>query len=115
MIDECDLDRPWEPTTFRVGDRVRVRLSAECDLKARHRDIETGELLGTVTDGHVPLADGVTGHVIQPPARAVEAIIGHPHHFVVRFDEPISYRGRTYWAETYAAIELEPLPREGEC
>ena len=27
--DPCDCG-PWEPVTFKVGDRVRVRLSGEC-------------------------------------------------------------------------------------
>jgi hypothetical protein len=98
----------WEPVTFKVGDRVRVRLSGECQsephinsgahhwgnplhVDSEHRAIGTIELMDK---GSAEYYDS----------------IGHP--FTVRFDEPvrITWRpGQLRPRGVFAAAELELL------
>ena len=93
----------WEPWAPAVGDRVRVRLSAECRL--------TSWL-------HEPELDALAGYVetVWPES------VGLPgHRFYVRFHPPIyNHRG---WepggspelhGTTFAAIELEPILTDSE-
>lgn len=72
-----DLDAPvpagWTP---KVGDRVRVRLSGECD-KGVHLDQQDG-LVGTVVD--------------HPPMYAAAWLDHYPDHLcLVQFDHRIVY------------------------
>ena len=98
-----DLDRPWEPWTFKVGDRVRVRLSGEC------RWARFSKALG---DGHLPVEDGLEGEIVDWPEGWPR---GGGHDLAVWFDSPPllvdpdtgvpGYLTRA----SYAAIELELL------
>lgn len=80
--------RPFWPGDFKVGDRVRVRLSGECNF-AGHC-VEQMGIVGTVEG--VYAAEG-----------------GHPH--LVVFDVPIQPKTtlHTRLVDMFAATELEPL------
>jgi hypothetical protein len=77
----------WEPWRPEIGQRVRVRLSEECNLI-----------------GHAPAEDGAVGMHIEVGRE------GEPdcHIYAVRFDPPLTAPRRTIYATWYAAIELEP-------
>lgn len=89
--------------TFRPGDRVAIRLSAECDLP-----VDAGSMAardGIV--GHYPVEDGWTGKVT---GRYVPARFARRGHTVpVEWDEPWIHSGYRFRGQYYAPIELEPL------
>ena len=99
MIDSMpeNLDAPWEPRTFKVGDRVRIRLSGEC--RGRFRRIATGEKIQ-----HRRCSDGCVGRVVDVQRH-------HDHPYKIRIDPPIydPDRGTYYNGGPFAAIELEPM------
>jgi hypothetical protein len=84
----------WEPWQPRLGDRVRVRLSAEC--RAPWAD-----------EGHDPRYDGLSGTVAHFPWSSDWP--GHP--YTVRFDVtlPTENPYEVLVGGYFAAIELEPL------
>lgn len=91
--------RPWRPA---VGDRVRVRLSAECQVQ--------GGPLSYATEigvrGHFAGEDGRLGTVINEGAYPY--LVAQGHLYEVRFDE-FFYRGRYRVTKScYPALELEP-------
>lgn len=86
----------WEPWQPKVGDRVRVRVSSECQQHPHSIDVDTRDgvdgLTGTVMD---------TGRSRRP---------GHPYFVVL--DRPVPCRfnmsGFVHGA-VCAAVELDPL------
>ena len=93
----------WEPWTPAVGDRVRVRLSAECPVTWTH---------------DAPELDGAPGYVRNIfPAHEWQ---GQGHNYYVAFDPPVHYPHgpkriiMPYFGCVFAAIELEPILTEGE-
>ena len=106
--------RYWEPRTFAVGDRVRIRLSPECALRI------TWAPSGTIT-GHLEEEDGRTGtvitkeeacRVVRIPIDAMHTPMSHP--YLVRFDERFFIcPGQAAFSAHYAAVELIPL--EDQC
>ncbi len=101
--------RPWRP---KVGDRVRVRLSPECDWNTRTTDMFTGRKMAT-GGPHDDEEDGRVGTVDQlryeAPLSEREAEETHP--YAVTFDDPYwSVRDRLLiQGAHFAASELEPL------
>ena len=94
----------WEPWQPEIGQRVRIRLSAECNVSwcdDRYRD------------GHPIEADGATGTVVKD--RPDPPLWGATHPYVVVFDEPIvaplfaDGRESMWHGNYFAAIELEPI------
>jgi len=81
---------PWSAWELRVGDRVRVRLSGEC--QSFHSPSEDG-MLGVIANGE--RRGEIDGHAVpvSPLTRLLWRFDGgnHPHS--------------VYW---FAAIELEP-------
>lgn len=95
MIDDLErLDAPWEPWTPKVGDRVRIRFSAECrgHVEESNPDAER--------------ADGAIGTVIEWPKKK-----SANHPITVAYDAPwwSPEVGATCFAGHWAVIELEPL------
>lgn len=78
----------WEPWTPTVGQRVRIRLSEECDQV-----------------GHSRQEDGVVSTIVEidPSGGGV----GHP--YAVTFDPPIVDGQIPGYVNWFAAIELEPV------
>jgi hypothetical protein len=98
----------WEPWTPKIGDRVRVRLSVECDAQFR-RSARGGDLSNMrphAPRGHYfAKEDGEVGHVegILGEGQLREHRPVRGHRFAVRYEsDPTKIGG-------YAAIELEPL------
>lgn len=104
---EQDLDRPWIPEgtrEFLVGDKVRIRLSAECCYVPL-------PLEGFV--GHDSGEDGRLGKVIEFPRGWFMPHDGHT--LAVRFDDPLPTPHRLYSPQfqgLYAPSELELLEAE---
>ena len=95
----------WEPWQPQVGQRVRLRISPECEP---HHDEDFNyswdysfALPAALRSGHSGTIIGLVGGVF--------ADLGHPYH--VEFDDPIQV---PWWngglvATKCAAIELEPI------
>jgi hypothetical protein len=87
----------WEPWRPEIGQRVRVRISAECR-----------EDWGRGPEGHPSWADGLTGIVVDKPYCVQnanpQALARHPYSVLLDEDGP----GGTYGLRM-AAIELEPI------
>lgn len=97
----------WEPWVLSVGQRVRVRLSAECQFR-----------YPTTAIGHHPEMDGVAGVVSDAPLDGFQpcdhSAHDPSHRYSVNFDAPVvlvrGYRHRaTSLGQCFAAAELEPL------
>lgn len=114
MIEFIDLNAPWVPASarpFRVGDRVRIRLSGEC---RRHPLPES--LYGRLDIvGHHPNEDGLTGTVamfLEPIADGHMVYVGTDDTFDIG-----SGKETRRWI-SYAASELElltPAPEAEAC
>lgn len=104
MIDTPE-PRYWPTRTFAVGDRVRIRISAEC---CRVWPLGSWAMrLGVI--GHPPEHDGLTGEV-------VDVSQGDDHPYLVDIDQPTTFASDhdvTRRILRYAAVELEPL--EDQC
>ena len=101
-----DLDRPWEPWTFKVGDRVRILPHPECRAVAPKRTI--GGQIGVPF--HSEILIGEIGHVWKIDEH--EDLAGH--RYLVEFGRQITDPKIPYpfWLAFYAAIELELLEDE---
>lgn len=101
----------WEPVTFQVGDRVRVRLSGEC-LATAHPRSEAA--LRGVTDIHFANENGRIGTITDPPThRRIDPVMEHyvsqGHRYLVTYD--VEFRHPAMWGARpdgmFAAAELE--------
>jgi len=97
--------QPWEPFSFKIGDRVRIRLSAECAVQFwGPRGVR----------GHPDGIDGAAG-VVTKMGPSNLAPWSDTHPICVTFDEPrmvqIRDGGPPKMAEGnyFAAIELEKI------
>lgn len=96
----------WEPPGMwkpKVGDRVRIRLSAECRVSP-HPD-STYARAGL--PGHLAWEDGRTGEVTTFPLH--ESLVTQGHRYTVLWDAPRTVNGERVDGGCYAACELTPL------
>lgn len=101
---KTDFYEPWHPE---VGQRVRVRLSGECNLPTRAgtpsahmqpgHDVKFDGLIGTVTDRSLICDDDR------------EFLDHYGHLYEVEFDIPVLIGNTVFQAEDLAAIEIEPI------
>ena len=98
-----DLDAPWQPWTPKVGDRVRIRLSGECQA-----EVQAGSPMhrAGMLSGHVPDEHGMTGTVDMVNSREY---VRDQHPYLVQFDRPLFLGNDCSCGDLYAAAELEPL------
>ena len=90
---------------IKVGDRVRVRLSGECQTRGKVRDPYTGKY---EVRTHPDFADGLIGTVIVcTHCLDARCSLYEGHPFLIRMDHDFG-TGKTYGAY-FAASELEPL------
>lgn len=96
----------WEPWTPKIGQRVRVVLSGECQMQGSS-DSPKEQLRGEAHGGEK--WNGKTGTVVRINWRP--ELTRQGHRFTVDWDEPewISGWPRGIKGDNYAAIELEPL------
>jgi len=88
---------------FKVGDRVRVRLSAECTQPWFITPIHAYGSFTKHLDRHPPQLDGERGEVVG----VFEDDGGHP--YLVEFDEPVRISLISRVAQALlASTELEP-------
>lgn len=96
----------WEPWKPEPGQRVRIRLSAECDVQF------WGPL---ALRGHPSEFEALTGTVLQPTPYPSLAPWLNTHPYFVELDTPITVQlGDGYFpapaeGNYFAAVELEPL------
>lgn len=112
MIDEQTVERDgfWEPWQPVVGQRVRVRLNAECRVKPEEDSPDSD--LQIV--GHHDDEDGSIGQ-IKAIFTEMESplLVEQGHRFGVWWDGGMRKRGADWvLGNVYAAIELEPLDEE---
>ena len=104
----------YEWRRFEPGDRVRVRLSPECQSKFVVTHPTTGERLHRGLFGHERAEDGAVGKVIDVNRSGVgsHGIPSDGHFYEVDFD--VLVRTRTCWlaGAKYAAAELDPFEAE---
>lgn len=87
--------------TFRVGDRVRVRLNGECQAPWT-----------STVPGHDDAEDGMVGRVVHMPSHLRTNPDVESHSVGVAFDGPgIVIDGAWWWGSAYAPEELELLPQ----
>ena len=93
---------------FRLGQRVRVRLSGECPARwTEPYDAEVYRRFGTIQ--HHPDEDGLVGEVVEaPPTLAIPA---PGHDIYVRFPAPVILGGVRLrrCRSVFAWNELEPV------
>lgn len=85
----------WEPWLPKIGDRVRIRISAECQTRWCRQD-------NHITDGEVAVVL-MSGNDLAELAGGQQTTDGHAYMAGIPADEG---RYRCGW---YAAIELEPV------
>lgn len=98
----------WEP---KVGDRVRVRLSGECQQDGYAGSLKQNILVSHV--GHYPSEEGVTGTVVVCAYIERDGFcIEESHRVVIKFDTAFKdmVPGVAIQRGHYAACELELLP-----
>lgn len=105
ITDPAELAKPWAPWTPQVGDRVRVRLSGECQIVYPKAEQLSGEILEHGL-GHSDAENGAVGVVLAPRHELNSAT----HTIHVGFHEWVpAADGVPMHASYYAAAELEPL------
>lgn len=104
-----DQDRPYEYRTYKVGDRVRMRLSPECPYYAVKRDVNASQE-GT-SDSHPLEVNGAVG--------VVSVIRNFDHGIRVMYaskipvaDPSLWMYGETWAGGDFASSELELLSSE---
>lgn len=108
--DESTEQRFYEPWQPQIGQRVRVRLSGECQWKYPEIGLTGGF-------GHAPEMDGRTGVIRKHPCPDMERVAHDAqvdgHGYNVQFDgELITYElaiEHVWLSQCFAAIELEPV------
>lgn len=106
MIDEKNPVY-WEPYTLEVGQRVRVRLSAECPLRANTLQLPGQPASTRITTGHPVWVDGRVGRVSRCEHQPCP-FERYGHTWVVRLRDPSA---AICWLTHFALAELEPLHR----
>lgn len=115
------MSKVWEPWTPGVGERVRVRLSAECEAQtfeatppASIDDDELRAMMQSGVDvanqfatdnwikGHPPAVDGACGVVTN-----VDRDMEYGHYYRVMFEQTVE--PGAFVGIDLAAIELEPI------
>lgn len=99
-------DEVWAPITFKVGDRVRVKVNPECRIKGNPGSVVHRK----GRRGHLPGENGLTGTVTEVGGRCGSlSLQGHPYE--VHFDGGILDLGEgvSGCCVNYAAIELIPI------
>lgn len=110
----------WEPWRPEIGQRVRIRLSAECQSRGYHAapppsvsDDELREMMRARVDvasryardewstGHPDVVDGIEGSVTD-----INRALDYGHFYRVMFDVAIG--DGAFIGMDMAAIELEP-------
>lgn len=118
----ADLGGVWEPWRPEIGQRVRIRLSAECqavmhaaappptvsddelrNLMSRGVDVATMFARDNQETGHPRCLDGVRGEITA--VYRDDAALGH--YYRVLFDDVVGVN--MYIGGDFAAIELEPI------
>lgn len=102
-----EIPREWAPNP---GDRVRVRISAECRVQS---EPEAPASRDGYQIGHAPWEDGKLGTVVNPPFWwDATPMLAQGHLYMVLWDEPADLGNgeRPVNASSYAITELEPLP-----
>lgn len=109
LIDEPTPKADYWPT-FKIGDRVRVRLSGECQMRYGRTRLTTGHV--TSLPKEVPHADWEQGKVgtvrfLVDRDDIVDDATALAHTIAVEYDQwvPPDCMGKAY-----AAAELEHLP-----
>ena len=117
-----DLVHEWR--RFRMGERVRVRLSGECRTEVVYVCMRCEDDCDHDTErrGHDPAEDGAVGRIdsvpndqpFDPESILGRAILRDPgfwaHEYAVEFDAPVHPAGADpQMCIHYAANELEPL------
>ena len=96
---------PWSPT---VGQRVRIRLSGEC--QASHTPVSDGTY--GVVKAVEWFRDDPTPHPVEDPDGSdyAAALRYRGHWYDVDFEHPVpdAEEGRMIRSDLFAAIELEP-------
>ena len=96
-----DFDVP----ELKVGDRVRVHFTLECDVVPEPGSAADAE--GALTHTAERNANGKTGRIEQTQEKR---LLGHP--YIVQMDEFYEFAGRTTWSRIIAAatelVLLEP-------
>jgi len=97
----------WESWAPEMGQRVRVRISAECRLRPCPGSYY--ERIGQV--GHPEYEDGLTGTVTSFGHPHSDFLANQGHTIDVEYDTyPDIGEGRRARGGTYCALELEPVP-----
>ena len=95
------LPAALRPREFKVGDRVRIRISPECDFHAE-----------PIEAPYSHAVNGQTGTVsLVPSASRVNPMALEVHPVYVRFDGAL-IEGTPIYGGVFAAIELEPIGDE---
>lgn len=106
----ADLDAPIEPWQPKVGDRVRIRLGGECNIRPAHEGVTLSgrRVPDPGTPGHAdPCRDGLLGTVIERPP-GLGGVDWRGHTYAVRYDHALVGTDNVI-GSFYAACELEPL------
>lgn len=103
LSDEPQDSGFWQPWQPKIGQRVQIRLSGECN-----RNWQSEEPNAVGTPGHPPEVDRRTGTVVPQPGYDPRV---YPHHPIcVWWDgDPIVVEGIPFRQGFFAACELEPL------
>jgi len=107
----------WEPWTPTIGQRVRVRLSGECQYRPHIIRVPSLVCLGPATSGgHPPELDRAVGHIIRsstaPMCRCADRPPDEdPHRYAVELTPWVYSRDglKPCMGAYFAAIELEPI------
>lgn len=92
----------WEPWQPKVGQRVRVRLSAECNMEysPETRGVRVSK---HPVFGHPDVLDGMVGKVISV------GLYSNHHPYSVHFMDRYEWLDELWCCHSFAAIELEPV------
>lgn len=99
----------WEPWIPKIGQRVRIKLNGECQLRPCPGSYY--EQIGQ--RGHPGYEDGLKGTVTNFKQPNSDFLTDQGHAIDVEYDidnRPEIGHGRRARGGTYCALELEPLP-----
>lgn len=101
----------WEPWEPKVGDRVKVNFSAECEVINM---LGSPAAESTIPRGHAAdiNAQGKSGTIAE--LELGDEAVSSQHHYLVRLDDPFEFSNRYFTSTTAAAIELTLIEAESE-